>query len=102
MCAYPGTDYARRGVHRVSVNEKEMQAMSWSAPPKTAFGRRVGSVIGFNDKADERKKDFLYIGRDAKNKILSASKRTLKRKYCETNISLLVVISIDCYRGYGA
>ena len=61
MCAYPGTDYARRGVHRVSVNEKEMQAMSWSAPPKTAFGRRVGTVIGFNDKADERKKDFLYI-----------------------------------------
>ena len=30
------------------INEKEMQSMSWSASPKTAFGRRVGSVIGFN------------------------------------------------------
>ena len=61
MYAYTGTDYARRGVHRVSINEKEMQSMSRSAPPKTAFDRRVGSVIGFDDKADERKKDFLYI-----------------------------------------
>ena len=80
MCSYSGTDYARGGICRISINEKEMQAMSRSAPPKTAFGCRVGSVIGFNDKADERKKDFLYIGRDAKNKILSASKRTLMKE----------------------
>ena len=79
MCSYLGTNYARGGIRRISNNEKEMQAMSRSAPPKTAFGCRVGSVIGFNDKADERKKDFLYIGRDAKNKILSASKRTLEK-----------------------